>query len=119
MPHRIHRVTKVYFIRSPHPCFYRGPPSGHTSPLVYFNRVFFLITSVQLVEENQAYLGRRENRQVKIDDRLVKDHLRGVGVTEISICKSSTALSTAAVEGARESGMPFPTRVSPHLGTLR
>jgi hypothetical protein len=53
---------------------------------------FFLITSIQLVEENWAYLGRRANKQVKIDERLVKDHLREVGATEISICKSSTAL---------------------------
>jgi hypothetical protein len=36
------------------------------------------MTSLQLVEENQAYLGCRANRQVKIDKRLVKDHLRGV-----------------------------------------
>jgi hypothetical protein len=52
MPHRIYRGTKVYFINSPHPCLYRGPPSGHASPLGYFDRVIFLITSVQLVEEN-------------------------------------------------------------------
>jgi hypothetical protein len=47
------------------------------------------------VEENQAYLGHRANRQVKIDERLVKDHLRGVGATEISICKSSMTLPTS------------------------
>jgi hypothetical protein len=41
MPHRIYRGTKVYFIRSPHPCLYRGPPSGHASPLGYFDRVIF------------------------------------------------------------------------------
>jgi hypothetical protein len=56
----------------------QGSPSGHASPLGYFDRViFFLIISIQLVEGNQAYLGLRANRQVKIDDRLVKDHLRG------------------------------------------
>jgi hypothetical protein len=41
MPHRVYRGTKVYFIRSPHPCLYRGPPSGHTNPLGYFDRVIF------------------------------------------------------------------------------
>jgi hypothetical protein len=86
MPHRIYRGTKVYFIRNPHPHLYRGPPSGHASPLDYFDRViFFLITRLQLVEENQAYLGHRANRQVKIDKRLVKDHFRGVGAPEISV----------------------------------
>jgi hypothetical protein len=74
MPHRIYRGTKVYFIRSPHPRLCRGPPSGHASPLGYFDRV---ITSLQLVEENQAYLGCRANRQVKIDKRLVKGHFGG------------------------------------------
>jgi hypothetical protein len=41
MPHRIYRGTKAYFIRSPHPCLCRGPPSGHASPLGYFDRVIF------------------------------------------------------------------------------
>jgi hypothetical protein len=53
MPHRIYRGTKVYFIRSPHPCLYRG----HTSPLGYFDRVIFKIKNVQQVEKNQACLG--------------------------------------------------------------
>jgi hypothetical protein len=47
--------------------------------------VIFLITSLQLVEENQAYLGFRANRQVKIDKRLVKDHFTGVGAPDISV----------------------------------
>jgi hypothetical protein len=64
-------------------------------------------------------LGHRANRQVKIDERLVKDHPRGVGATEISICKSSRLYPQEAVEGARESRTPSPTRVSPYLGTLR
>jgi hypothetical protein len=41
MPYRIYRRTKVYFIRCPHPCLCRGPPSGHASPLGYFDRVIF------------------------------------------------------------------------------
>jgi pantothenate synthetase len=83
MPHRIYRGTKVYFIRSPH---LWGSSLWHASPLGYFDRViFFLIASLQLVEENQAYLGHRANRQVEIDERLVKDHFRGVGVPEISV----------------------------------
>jgi hypothetical protein len=73
MLHRIYSRTKVYFIRSPHTQFCRGPPSGHVSPLGYFERV---ITSLQLAEENQAYLGCRANRQGKIDNRLVKGHFR-------------------------------------------
>jgi hypothetical protein len=32
---------KFTFIRSPHPYFYRGPSSGHASPLGYFDRVYF------------------------------------------------------------------------------
>jgi hypothetical protein len=35
----IYRGTKVYFIKSPHPCLYRGPPSGHARALGYFDRV--------------------------------------------------------------------------------
>jgi hypothetical protein len=64
------------------------------------------MTRPQLVEENQACLGHRANRQVKIDGRLVKYHLRGVGATEISICKSSTTLPTSGSgrsKGERES----------------
>jgi hypothetical protein len=45
--------------------------------LVTLIELFFLITIIQLIEENWAYLGLRANRQVKIDERLVKDHLRG------------------------------------------
>jgi hypothetical protein len=80
MPHRIYRGTKVYFIRSPHPCLCRGPLSGHANPLGYFDRV---ITSLQLVEENQAYLDPRANWQVKTDKRLVKGHFRGVAAPKI------------------------------------
>jgi hypothetical protein len=36
-----HIGGQIYFIRSPHPHLYRGPPSGHASPLGYFNRVIF------------------------------------------------------------------------------
>jgi hypothetical protein len=49
-----------------------------------------------------AYLGYRANRKVKIVERLVKDHFRGVGATEKSICKSSTALPTSG--SARSKG---------------
>jgi hypothetical protein len=41
MPHRIYRGTGVYFIRSPHPCLCRGPPSGHASLLGYFDKSYF------------------------------------------------------------------------------
>jgi hypothetical protein len=41
MPHRIYKGRKVYFISSPHPCLYRDPPSGHASPLGYFDGVIF------------------------------------------------------------------------------
>jgi hypothetical protein len=37
--------------------------------LVTLIEVFFCITSLQLVEEKQAYLGCRANRQVKVDER--------------------------------------------------
>jgi hypothetical protein len=76
MPHRIYRGIKVHFIRSPHLHLCRGPPSGHASPLGYFDGVN---TSLQLVEENKAYLGCRANRKDKIDKRLVKGHLGGGG----------------------------------------
>jgi hypothetical protein len=35
------RGTKVYLIKSTHSCLYRGPPSGHVSPLGYFDTVAF------------------------------------------------------------------------------
>jgi hypothetical protein len=63
-------------------------------------------------------VGHRANRQVKIDERLVKDHLRGVGATEISV-NPPQLYPQVAMEEARESGKPSPTRVSPHLGTHR
>jgi hypothetical protein len=63
-------------------------------------------------------LSHRANRQIKIDEGLVKDHLRGVGATEVSV-NPPWIYPQVAVEGARESGMPSPTRVSPHLGTPR
>jgi hypothetical protein len=53
--------------------------------------------------------------QIKIDERLIKDHLRGVRATGISV-NPPWLYPQAAVEGAREKGMPSPTRVSPHLG---
>jgi hypothetical protein len=40
-------------------------------------------------------LGSQGKQASQIDERLVKDHLRGVGTTEISICKSSMTLSTS------------------------
>jgi hypothetical protein len=79
---------------------------------------FFLTTSFQQVEENQAYLGCRANRQIKIDKRLAKDRFRGVGAPEISVTPPQLYPQVAAEE-ARESGTPSPTRVSPHLGMPR
>jgi hypothetical protein len=63
------------------------------------------------VEENQAYLGFRTNRQVKIDKRLVKNHFRGVGAPEISV-NPPQLYSQVEVEGAREREMPSPTSFS-------
>jgi hypothetical protein len=96
MPHRIYRGTKVYFIRSPHPCLYRGPPSGHASPLGYFDRVIFLNYKGSAGRGKLGLPGSQGKQASQIDERLVKDHLQGVGATEISICKSPTALPTSS-----------------------
>jgi hypothetical protein len=84
MPHRIYRGTKVYFIRSPHPCLYRGPPPGHASPLGYFDS-YFLDYKCSAGGGELGLPGLQGNRQVKIDERVVKDHLSGVGTTGISV----------------------------------
>jgi hypothetical protein len=63
-------------------------------------------------------LGSQGKRASQIDERLVEDHLRGVGATEISV-NPPRLYPRVAVEGARESGTPSPTRVSPHLRTPR
>jgi hypothetical protein len=84
-----------------------------------------LVTLIELLfnYKHSAYrgelglLGSQGKQASQIDERLVEDHLRGVGATEISICKSSTTLPTSG--SGRSKGEPSPTRVSPHLGTLR
>jgi hypothetical protein len=57
MPHRIYRETKVYFTRGPHPHLCTRSPSGHASPLGYFDRVFFFFnykpSAGRGVEESQ------------------------------------------------------------------
>jgi hypothetical protein len=92
MPHRIYKGTKVYFIKSPHPCLYRGPPSGHASPLSYFDRVILFLYKRSAGRGELGLPGLQGKQASQIDERLVKDHPRGVGATEISICKSSTTL---------------------------
>jgi hypothetical protein len=39
MPHRIYRGIEVNLIRRPCPHLCRGPPSGHVSPIGYFDKV--------------------------------------------------------------------------------
>jgi hypothetical protein len=41
MPHRIYRGTKVYLIRSPHPCLYRGLLLAMQALLVTLIESFF------------------------------------------------------------------------------
>jgi hypothetical protein len=45
--------------------------------------------------------------QVKIDEKLVKDHLRGVGATEVSV-NPPRLYPKVAVEGSRERETPIP-----------
>jgi hypothetical protein len=82
MPHRIHRGTKVYSIRSPHPCLFRGPPSGHANPLGYFDRVIFKLQAFNW-QRRARYLGHRAHGQVKIDKKLVGGHFGEVAASEI------------------------------------
>jgi hypothetical protein len=85
MPHRIYRGTKVYFIRSPYPCLYRGPPSGHASPLGYFNRVIFINYKCSADRGELGLPESQGKQESQNDERLFKEHLRRVGGTEISI----------------------------------
>jgi hypothetical protein len=85
-----------------------------------------LVTLIELFLNYKRSAGRGEpglpgsqgKQASQIDERLVKDHLRGVGAAEISV-NSPRLYPQVAVEGAREKGTSSPTRVSPHLGTPR
>jgi hypothetical protein len=63
----------------------QGSSFGPASPLGYFDRVFFFFFFLNYKLSAGTEEQGRANRQVEIDEKLVKDHLREVGATEISV----------------------------------
>jgi hypothetical protein len=69
----IYRGTKVYFIRSPHPHLCRFSPSGHASPLGYFDRViFFNYKPSSGRGEPGTWVAGQTGKSKEIDKKLVR-----------------------------------------------
>jgi hypothetical protein len=97
----------------------KGSSFWPCKPLGYFDKVIFINYKCSAGRGELGLPGSQGKQASQIDERLIKIISRGwVQLRNLSV-NPPWLYPRVAVEGARESGMPFPTRVSPHLGMPR
>jgi hypothetical protein len=100
--------TKVYLIRSPRPHLRNsteGPPSGHASPLGYFDRVVYKLQDFSCKGEPGTWVTRQTGKKKKKDQGLQQG---GCSWMYLNVFPMTSATSGSGGR-AQERGMPSPT----------